>query len=69
MEDGGAEFVELFGVEAADVVKVCERSGFGEGDVAKGGVGEDEEAGKAGGCGLLLAPVAELRVEGLLGGG
>ena len=69
VEDGGAEFSKLFCVEATDVVEVGEGAGFGEGDVAEGGVGEDEEAGKAGGCGLLLAPVAEFGVEGLLRGG
>ena len=63
-EDCGAEGVELFGSDAADVAECLEAGGCGERDVAENGVGEDEEGGKACGSGGFAAPVFEAGFEG-----
>ena len=63
-EDGLAEAVEFFGGEAGDGAEVGEGLGGGGDDVAEGGVGEDEEAGEAGGVGFFATPLLEAVFEG-----
>ena len=68
-EDGRAEAVDLLLAHAGDGEEMREGAGVVKDDVAQRGGSEDEELGESDLFGFGFAPVAELGVEGLLGGG
>ena len=59
VEDGWTEAVDFFGGDALDGAEVFEGLRVGADNSFERAVGEDEEGGEAGFCGLVVAPLAK----------